>query len=228
MNTLVLRPDRDAVALKIKELRKARGWNQTELAEACGVTQALVSLWEKGQGRPGPSAMAKIAQLSVEPDRQWWIQQAGLAGLVNEPIPQGLHRMIPMLRDAAAAGTPRVIEEGGIEFEVPFPVAWLPRAGKLYAIRVAGDSMSPVIEPGTVVIVDVSQREPEKLLGRMVVAREGNGVTVKWLRQDHGTFLLVPQHVSLRHPVRIMSPSSDLSIVGVVVKWISEPPPVRK
>jgi SOS-response transcriptional repressor LexA len=138
-------------------------------------------------------------------------------------------RQVPVLRDAAAAGTPRAIDEGEIEYTLTFPPSLLPRGGKLFGVKIEGDSMSPFLETGYVVLIDVASRSPERLAGRMVAAREGDGLTIKWLRkQGDGVYLLVPQNTSLRHQIHIMHADGDWSIVGEVVKWIGEPPPPPK
>jgi len=137
-------------------------------------------------------------------------------------------RNIPLLRDAIAAGNPRGIDESEIVAQIPFLKRWLPRGAQLYAFKVAGDSMAPIICDGYLVIVDAAQRDPKSLVGQMVAAREGDGVTIKWLRKDKDTYLLVPQHVSPRIPVRVMREEDDWSIVGVVLKWIGYPPPTGK
>ena len=41
---------------EIRELRKALGWTQQRLAEACGVTRRAVIFWEQGQREPGGSS----------------------------------------------------------------------------------------------------------------------------------------------------------------------------
>jgi SOS-response transcriptional repressor LexA len=225
MPVLLTRPELAEVARKLKALRTQRGWNQSELADACGVTQTQISRWEHAQDRPGATSMAKLAQMSTESDRDWWLAEAGLSSLTPIEVSVGAEvRLIPLLRDPAAAGTPRAIDENAVERQIPFPSDWLPPGGKIYALKIMGDSMSPMISPDTIVLVDVAQRDAEKLVGRMVAAREGDGVTIKWLRKDQDIYMLVPQYASLRHPVRIIRPEGDFSIVGVVVKWIGEPP----
>jgi transcriptional regulator with XRE-family HTH domain len=86
---------------------------------------------------------------------------------------------IPLLKDSIAAGTPRAMDEKNIERELLIPQEWLPaanRSGKgLVAVRVAGDSMSPIIEPGYVVLIDTQAKDPRKLLNKMVAAREDEG-----------------------------------------------------
>lgn len=43
---------------RIKELRKARGWKQADLAKTIGVSEGLVASWETGRRVPhGPSEM---------------------------------------------------------------------------------------------------------------------------------------------------------------------------
>jgi transcriptional regulator with XRE-family HTH domain len=51
----------DYWASLILQIRKARKWNQSELAEAIGANQATVSRWEKGETIP-----AKAMQLALE------------------------------------------------------------------------------------------------------------------------------------------------------------------
>jgi SOS-response transcriptional repressor LexA len=88
--------------------------------------------------------------------------------------------------------------------------------------------MAPIINDGYVIVVDAAQRDPRKLVGKMVAAREDDGVTIKWLRKDKDAYLLVPQHVSPRIPVKIMRAEDDWGIVGVVVKWIGYPAPASE
>jgi len=53
----------------IARLRNASGLTQTQLAKAVGVSHAVISLYEQGQGAPSAPALAKIAQaLGVSPE----------------------------------------------------------------------------------------------------------------------------------------------------------------
>jgi len=55
----------------IRALRKSRGWNQTQLAEAIGVTQPSVSRWEDG-GEIELEHRMELAQLDKSrPPREW-------------------------------------------------------------------------------------------------------------------------------------------------------------
>ena len=116
-----------------------------------------------------------------------------------------------------------------VDYILHFPPHMLPRGGKLIAgCGVAGDSMSPLLEDGYIALVDVSLHEPNRLIGKMVAAREADGITLKWLRKQGDVYLLVPQNTSPRHSIQILSTEGEWSIVGEVVKWIGEPPSAKR
>jgi repressor LexA len=237
----------DPVTLAQK-IRQARSKDvlhltQTEFAERLGTTQSNVAKWERGDYVPAPAQLVKIARLLAGRLEAFdFYKAAGVSDSYFEnpesALPEVLERvpgidgpetvLIPLLQDAIAAGNPRHIDERRITSRVPFAKQWLPRSGRLFAIKVSGDSMAPIVNDGYVVIIDVNQRDPRRLEGKMIAAREGDAVTIKWLRRDKGTYLLVPQHVSPRIPVRVMREEDDWGIVGEVLKWIGYPPPVRK
>ncbi len=64
---IAMEPNKMAKALmskeEIRKIRLALGMNQTEFAEAVGVNQASVSLWEKGLRSPSGSATMLINQI---------------------------------------------------------------------------------------------------------------------------------------------------------------------
>ena len=110
-----------------------------------------------------------------------------------------------------------------------FPRRLLPPGGSIYAVKIQGDSMSPILESGHIVLIDVSHRDPARLVNRMVAARNSEGITVKWLRNGgKDVYLLVPQQPSQAHQIQVMRAEGDWSVVGEVVKWIGEPPPPKK
>lgn len=57
----------------LKALRQARGWSQKELAERAGVTQAMVSYFERDQPAPKGLTTARqlAAALKVSVDELW-------------------------------------------------------------------------------------------------------------------------------------------------------------
>ena len=47
---------------KIKELRKAKGYSQLELAYMCGLREDAVSQYERGRRRPNGKALSKLSR----------------------------------------------------------------------------------------------------------------------------------------------------------------------
>jgi SOS-response transcriptional repressor LexA len=134
---------------------------------------------------------------------------------------QGNMRHVPLLKNSAAMGTPRATYETEVERVIGIEKDWLPRGGALYAVKIEGDSMSPILETGYVVVIDISRTEPEQLVDRMVAVKVDDHLTIKWLRREpeSGIYMLVPQNASVRHPIRIFNAGSSMVLVGEVVNW---------
>jgi SOS-response transcriptional repressor LexA len=228
------------LAGRLKLLRARNNMRQQDLASALGATQSAVAHWENGISKPSSISLVALARLDPD-DPDWWLRQSNTdvkvismgpgTGKTEKLLSTVLQ--VNLLKDAAAAGTPRAINEKEIEAELLIPKQWAGRSSTITAIRVEGDSMSPILEPGYIVLVDTSDKDPKRLVNQMVAARAEDGVTIKWLRKEksrgESVYLLVPHHTSIRHPVRIIAEGSDeVSIVGKVVKWIGEPPPTKR
>jgi transcriptional regulator with XRE-family HTH domain len=52
----------EALGIRIAKLRKDRGFTQIELAEKLGLTQAIISDYERGRLRPHPGVLAGFAK----------------------------------------------------------------------------------------------------------------------------------------------------------------------
>lgn len=208
---------------RIKGLRKALGITQRQLAEGLSVSQGAVAQWEGGDVIPETKHLSRMAQLGgIDDELRAWLLAAAGVKVPESADDEGQMLRIPLFRDAVAAGSARVIDESEHEWlSVPRN---LMQGGKIVALWVKGDSMYPLIMTGHLVFVDIADRDPHKLVEKMVAAREGNGVTIKWLRRDGNLFVLVPQRTSRNNPVRVFKAGDDVGIVGRVVKWIGEPP----
>jgi SOS-response transcriptional repressor LexA len=132
---------------------------------------------------------------------------------------------VPLLKDAAAAGSPRLIDQASVEDVLIVPRKYCPHPDFTTCIRVTGDSMRPVLEEGYIVAVDTAQIEPKELIEKMVAARDPDGgITIKWLRKVRDDFLLVPQNTSTRHQPVILSKEPGWKIVGKVVWCLFQAP----
>jgi SOS-response transcriptional repressor LexA len=221
------------VGKEISELRASLGLTQEELACRLGRKRVALARWEIGHSMPPPRILAEIAKLSPDNSKTWWLDLAGLEKQEASPPMQNV-KIVPLYKDRIAAGHGLDIS-GEIEDEIPLPESWFPRGSKIIALKVDGDSMSPILMPGYYVLIDVAVRgwsNARKLAGHMVAARTSDGCTVKWLRREEGTalFQLIPHNVSERHPVRTITEQNweRFEILGRVVNWIGWPkPPAR-
>lgn len=127
---------------------------------------------------------------------------------------------IPLLKDEAAAGTPREISEHDLDGFALIYYSWCPNPGNFTCVHVRGDSMSPILNDAAIVAIDHSQRDPRLLRHRMVAARYEDGATIKWLDLDaSGQLLLVPENK--HYPTLILPRTRTNPIVGMVSWWWS-------
>lgn len=125
---------------------------------------------------------------------------------------------IPLLKDAAAAGSPREISESDLDGYVLIHYAWCPNPAHFTCLRLRGDSMVPILHDGAIVALDHAQRDPLFLHQKMVAARLDSGVTIKWLdRAPDGSLRLVPENK--HHPVVTLPRTLDNPIIGMVAWW---------
>lgn len=146
------------------------------------------------------------------------------AGILSSNYPYIIK--IPVLSDAVAAGMPSAVEDKDVDNYVYVDIELVRGYGveNLVAIGVHGDSMSPILEDEFIAALSTRQREPSELFGKIVCAvSPDGGVTIRWLRNNGGEPMLVPQQTSLKHPVVLISREPGWRIVGEVIWWIGHP-----
>ncbi|MFQ5778181.1 MAG: helix-turn-helix transcriptional regulator [Terriglobia bacterium] len=123
---------------------------------------------------------------------------------------------LPLLKNEAAAGAPRFIDEREIEDYIIVPARYAkPGPDWITCIRVAGDSMEPVLRDGYIVAVDASVADERRLQHKMVVALVDEGATIKWLDRVGKQWVLTPENKAYRQHAL----SSDDKIIGRVAWW---------
>ena len=127
---------------------------------------------------------------------------------------------IPVLRDEAAAGAPREINERDIDSFIAIPAKFVPKGPAAYTgIYIRGDSMEPILRDRFIVVVDHTNRDPGRLRGRMVAALVQDGVLVKWLaRESRSDRIILRSQNPEYEDILIESPETD-PIIGDVVFW---------
>jgi transcriptional regulator with XRE-family HTH domain len=101
---------------KILNMRKARGWNQEELAERVGVTRQAVSRWEAGSAKPDADKIITICDLfGVSADyllRDQYSGEGSAAQPEKQPVNALAEKAQSMTQQQRAAGIASAI--GGL------------------------------------------------------------------------------------------------------------------
>lgn len=197
-----------------------------DLARAVGVSDNAIYKWVTGRGKPGMSSLvnlAKAAGVSVE-----WLATGRGQALKSRPE---IQRKIPAefvatpgssTREAGAkAGLSNAQISPQIVDYLSFTPEWLKRAFDLDAeglalIEVVGDSMSPTIDDGDLVLADT--REIRFKSDGIYVIRSGDDLSVKRVQREPDGRLTVRSDNHAYHTVTVAA--DRLSLFGRVL-WIS-------
>lgn len=189
----------------VTQLRKAmflRGMKQVELSRATGLTDSQISSWYNGRYRPNAEAMTKIAAaLGVTTDYLLGKEEIPIAKLT---LPQ--FHDVPVL-GSVAAGTPILAQEDVI--------GTVMTDKDVFALKVKGDSMSPRIMDGDIVLVRQQDAAED---GDLVIAEIDGEATCKVLKRSHGSVMLVPFNAAFAPFVFSGQQAEDLRILGKVVE----------
>lgn len=190
----------------VTQLRKAmflKGWKQSDLALATGYRDGQVSAWYNGKYKPNAEKMEKIAKaLGVSVSYLLGKEEVPLAQLT---LPKPTET--PVL-GSVAAGEP-------IEAQADVIGSVFTEKPGLFALRVKGDSMSPRIMDGDLLLVRPQTSAED---GELVVAMIEGEATCKVLRRNAYGVTLVPFNAAYAPFVYSGTQAEDLRILGKVVE----------
>jgi SOS-response transcriptional repressor LexA len=232
-------------SLRIKKLRKALQLTQHALAQKLGVLPWAVASWEQGRWEPSEKHYIQLARLAGADGAPFFLGKVGMnRDTLQSLLPVSAQQLpeiriytteewkpgtqdrlrfqvqVPVLRDEAAAGSPREINERDIDSFIAVPAKFVPKGPAAYTgIFIRGDSMEPILRDRFIVVVDHANRDPARLRGRMVAALVQDGVLVKWLaRESRGERLVLRSQNPAYEDIAMESPHTN-PIIGDVVFW---------
>ncbi len=188
----------------IKELRRAAGMSQAELAGLCGVHQTAVSQWENGRTSPDKKTLRTLAGL-------FHVSIDALLG--GERTPDHV-KQIPVLGYVRAGVPVEALENvlGYEEFSGEL-------SGDYFGLRVRGDSMEPAICDGdTVIVKKQSTIESGEIAVVLVnymdatiktVIKKGTGIELVPINSFYKTLSFSAEEIS-RLPVTIIGKVEEL------------------
>ncbi len=243
------------VASRIAELRKSLGMNQTQLAHALGAKPSAVSKWEAAKNKPSPDIFVGLAKLSDGADKIFFLDQAGVPAefFDGSPLSPGMYkgalrtvaesltdrrteenwradaatRIIPFLKNSKSLGDPNAMSAASVSVPFALPVEWFPPDANVEAVRYP--SPQPSFIPGDLtVLIDVSKKDRDRLVGCVVAVRTAAGPELRLLRKYGITYMLLPLREDAGHAAHELRSDGNWSIIGKVLKWIGDAPTPRK
>ena len=212
----------------VDRMREAYGIeNYAELARRIGISKSTISDYRACRKQIGIDVLRAVSsELGVSLD--WLVtgqeRHSTLEiALTDEELADNFYA-IPLLKDAAAAGTPAKINERDIESKAMIfrDRRWIDDPKHFTCVKVHGDSMEPTLLDGCIVAID--HRRPTNLAqlqNKIVAFRHEGGVTIKrFLMPRPGLVLGLPDNPErLQDTVTLMGEEIDSGIIGRVAWW---------
>jgi SOS-response transcriptional repressor LexA len=115
-----------------------------------------------------------------------------------------------------------VLDPGKVEGHVLAYRQWLPNPTETIGTRLTDDAMYPILPVGSIVAVDRSNSDPQKLHGQIVAARPGGKPMIRWLDVSGRHIILRPNQNGKDFPlipIEYDPRDSELIIGQVVWSW---------
>jgi hypothetical protein len=112
----------------------------------------------------------------------------------------------------------RAIDPGRLEGHVLAYRSWLPNPRETVAVRLQDESMFPILPAGSVVAIDRSVTDPQRLQGKMVAVKPDRSTLIRWLDLSGRHLILRPNQSSRDYPLIPMELDDSANpILGQIV-----------
>ncbi len=155
------------------------------------------------------------------------IVMAGSGNRTSPPHDKPSLHAIPILPVVAASLGHRgdvtlSLDQIAPEGMIAAPPEWCPHPAGTTCLRVKGDSMTPLIHDGWVIVVDTTETDHSQLHGKIVVAwHKEKGLSVSNLQRFDHTEVLVPENREYNSVT--FGAEYGWRIIGKVLWWIGKP-----
>lgn len=182
-----------------------KGIRQTELVDKTGIDKGSMSSYVNGRYKPSAENMEKIARaLGVSVEYLLGKEEISIAKMT------ALTSRDVKILGSVAAGVPITAQE-----DVIGTVYTDSDKRDIFALRVKGDSMSPRIMDGDIVLVHQQETAED---GDLVIAMINGEATCKVLKRSHGVVTLVPFNAAYPPFIYSQQEAEELHILGKVVE----------
>jgi repressor LexA len=214
---------RTTIGESIREARENKQLDQATLSGKIGVVTRTLQRWEKGEQVPDGVSIMKIAK-ATNVQSNWLLTGEGEkyptpgrpANVYS--LPSAIRRKVklvdlPLISAVPAGKVATIFHPDYVDNYVTVDDVKDPQA---FALRVKGDSMSPRVEDGDIVVVS-PQREVHN--GDVCVVRVDGEDTLKKVKFEGNYIHLIPLNTDFE-PVTVKK--RDVDFVWKVVKLIKE------
>ena len=226
---------------RIKQLRTELRLTQHVFAGRLHVQPQVVASWEQGRREPSAESYRELAKLSPPADAWFFLEKIGVTkDLVRAKwsaraeLPSTRTRRTPpkpQRRPSPSQLEIRVLREGAladprhplpqdIAGYMSFPATLFPEnPGAYVAVHIHGNAMAPVLRDRFLALIDLTQRDPNKLAGRMVGVQRAGHVSVKWLAPGSKPCHWVLRSENSQYPDVVVATEDSEFLIGAVVFW---------
>lgn len=204
---------------RLRELRRARGLTQEDVAQTIGVQKAAICKYETGRVSIPPDTLMVLCDLfGVSADYMLCRDQAPFHPLFEPHTAPGrlfkpaLNAVVGVpLLGRVHAGLPMLADENISEY-IPMPAADV-QAGEYFYMEVEGDCMvGACIPEGALVLVRLQNRVEN---GQIAVVRLEDEVLLRKVKWAGGQLVLIPANA--RYEPLVVA-GGDVQIMGRVVE----------
>lgn len=129
------------------------------------------------------------------------------------------YQLIPKVEGSIACGPPSEVQNHAVGYLPVYNHILGRHRGPFSCVEAEGDSMSPIIEEGSLCVIDHGQQEANALRGQVVAFNVDGYCTIKRLKvTDDGRYLIGDPENSVYNPVMIdLSDQEHNPIIGKVI-----------
>ena len=209
-----------------EKIQQIRGkMTQEQFALAIGVHRNTVARWESEKGVPDYNALREIVvHFKISPE--WLFAETGDTSPASTPDGVDVF-FVPKVEARLSAGTGSLIVDGNIEGYFAFRSDWLLHKGapaQMVLMSVSGDSMSPTISNGDMVLVNQGQKDV--IAGAIYAVGVDDSILVKRLDKQPGKLVLVSDNREAYPPLELdmtdEAVCESVRIIGRVLWWCRE------
>lgn len=174
------------ISKRIQRILDKHDMTQSDLAKILDVSESTVGKWILMKSIPRMGVIQKLSDYFNVP-KSYFLEES--------PTRHAKGTRIPVLGRVAAGIPIEAIEDVEDWEEIPESMA---KNGEYFALRIKGESMSPKLQPGDVVIV--KKQNDVDTGDTAIVLVNGNDATVKQIKKTETGIMLVGLNVEVYQP----------------------------